>query len=90
MLVFLVHGVGGGMIWGYSNLGRHLGDDQPIYAFRSRGMNGLEEFTTIELGSFEETGMPYEFDGDGPVHFVCALLNACEWTRLRMSAIAWE
>lgn len=46
--LFLVHGVGGGMLWGYSNLARHLGDDQPVYAFKSRGMDGLEEFTCVE------------------------------------------
>jgi thioesterase domain-containing protein/acyl carrier protein len=46
--LFLVHGVGGGMFWGYSNLARQLGDEQPVYAFKSRGMDGLEEFTRIE------------------------------------------
>lgn len=46
--LFLVHGVGGGMFWGYNNLARHLGPDQPVYAFKSRGMDGLEEFTRIE------------------------------------------
>jgi thioesterase domain-containing protein len=46
--LFLVHGVGGGMFWGYSNLARHLEMDQPVYAFKSRGMDGLEEFTRIE------------------------------------------
>ena len=46
--LFLVHGVGGGMFWGYSNLARHLEMDQPVYAFKSRGMDGLEEFTCIE------------------------------------------
>src|SRR3954469_25088298 len=46
--LFLVHGVGGGMFWGYSNLARHLGNDQPIYAFKSRGLEGLPEWATIE------------------------------------------
>ena len=46
--LFLVHGVGGGMLWGYSNLARQLGEEQPIYAFKSRGIDGLEEFTRIE------------------------------------------
>jgi thioesterase domain-containing protein/acyl carrier protein len=69
--LFLVHGVGGGMFWGYSNLARHLGQDQPIYAFRSRGMDGLEEFTRIEeiaahyvadLRKFQPQG-PYRLGG---------------------------
>ena len=46
--LFLVHGVGGGMFWGYANLARHLGPDQPLYAFKSRGLDGGEEFGTIE------------------------------------------
>jgi len=46
--LFLVHGVGGGMFWGYTNLSRHLGPDQPVYAFKSRGMDGQEEFGSIE------------------------------------------
>ena len=46
--VYFVHGVGGGMFWGYSNLSRHLGPDQPIHAFKSRGLDGLPEFETIE------------------------------------------
>jgi aspartate racemase len=46
--VYFVHGVGGGMFWGYSNLAKHLGTDQPIYAFKSRGLEGLPEWPTIE------------------------------------------
>jgi thioesterase domain-containing protein/acyl carrier protein len=46
--VFFVHGVGGGMFWGYSNLARHLGSRQPIFAFKSRGLEGLPEWMTIE------------------------------------------
>jgi aspartate racemase len=46
--LFLIHGVGGGMFWGYTNLARHLGTDQPVHAFKSRGMDGLDEFGTIE------------------------------------------
>jgi thioesterase domain-containing protein len=36
------------MFWGYSNLAKHLGTDQPIYAFKSRGLEGLPEWPTIE------------------------------------------
>jgi len=46
--LFLVHGIGGGMFWGYANLARYLGTEQPIFAFKSRGLDGLEEFSTIE------------------------------------------
>ena len=46
--LFLVHGAGGGMFWGYANLARCLGEDQPVYGFKSRGLDGLEEFDTIE------------------------------------------
>src|SRR5439155_9350320 len=41
--LFFVHGVGGGMFWGYTNLSRHLGLDQPVYALRSRALAGQEE-----------------------------------------------
>jgi len=46
--LYFVHGVGGGMFWGYANLARHLSPDQPVYAFKSRGLDGLEEWPTIE------------------------------------------
>ncbi len=46
--LMLVHGAGGGMFWGYSNLARHLGPDQPVFAFKSRGLDGQEELASIE------------------------------------------
>jgi aspartate racemase len=47
--LYLVHGVGGGMFWGYTNLARCLGTDQPVYALKSRAMDGEEkEFSKIE------------------------------------------
>lgn len=46
--LFLVHGVGGGMVWGYANLTRRLGADQPVFVFRSRGLEGQPEPATIE------------------------------------------
>jgi amino acid adenylation domain-containing protein/FkbH-like protein len=45
--LFLVHGAGGGMFWGYVNLARRLGTDQPIYGFKSRGLDGHQEFASI-------------------------------------------
>jgi thioesterase domain-containing protein len=46
--IFLVHGMGGGMLWGYANLARHLGAGQPVYCFHSRALEGLEEFARVE------------------------------------------
>jgi amino acid adenylation domain-containing protein len=46
--VFFVHGLGGGMLWGYTELANQLGQDQPAYAFGSRGRDGMEEFDSIE------------------------------------------
>jgi amino acid adenylation domain-containing protein len=69
--LFLVHGVGGGMIWGYANLSRRLGVDQPVFVFRSRGLEGRPEPATIEgmaaqyvadLRAFQPHG-PYRLAG---------------------------
>jgi amino acid adenylation domain-containing protein len=46
--LFLVHGAGGGMLWGYANLAMHLSPDQPVYGIESRAMHGEEEFGRIE------------------------------------------
>jgi thioesterase domain-containing protein len=64
--IFLVHGVGGGMFWGYSNLARQLGSDQPIYAFKSRGMDGIEEFTRIEDIAAQYVADLRKFQPEGP------------------------
>jgi len=45
--LWLVHGAGGGMFWGYNNLARHLGPEQPVFAFKSRGLDGQEEFDNV-------------------------------------------
>lgn len=69
--LFLVHGAGGGMLWGYANLSKHLGLDQPVHVFNSRGMDGMDEFSTMEemaahyvqdLRAFQPTG-PYYLGG---------------------------
>ena len=69
--LFLVHGAGGGMFWGYMNLSRHLGLDQPVYGLRSRALDGRAEFETIEemaaayvkdLKAVQPTG-PYQLGG---------------------------
>ncbi|MDB6033840.1 MAG: amino acid adenylation protein [Verrucomicrobiales bacterium] len=46
--LMLVHGVGGGMFWGYGNLAKHLEAEQPVFAFKSQGEEGSKEFETIE------------------------------------------
>jgi amino acid adenylation domain-containing protein/FkbH-like protein len=46
--LFLVHGAGGDILWGYANLSAHMPDDQPIYGIKSSGQAGREEFTRIE------------------------------------------
>lgn len=69
--LYLVHGVGGGMLWGYVNLSRHLGPDQPVYGFRAERPAGENRFETIEemaaryvleLRTFQPEG-PYSIGG---------------------------
>jgi amino acid adenylation domain-containing protein len=69
--LFLVHGVGGGMLWGYENLSRHLGTDQPVFAFKPCDVDRLDEFDTVrklatyfvrELRRFQPEG-PYALGG---------------------------
>jgi thioesterase domain-containing protein/acyl carrier protein len=46
--LFLVHGAGGDVLWGYANLAKHMPESQPIYGIKSRGQVGLDEFDQIE------------------------------------------
>jgi thioesterase domain-containing protein len=46
--LFLVHGAGGDVLWGYANLAAHLPDDQPVYGIKSRAQTRREEFETLE------------------------------------------
>lgn len=64
--LFLVHGVGGGMFWGYTNLANHLGKDQPIMAFSSQGLNGQEEFKTIREMAACYVAELLEYQPEGP------------------------
>ncbi|HEY6168610.1 MAG TPA: alpha/beta fold hydrolase, partial [Verrucomicrobiae bacterium] len=64
--LFFVHGVGGGMFWGYTNLSRHLGLDQPVFAFNSRGVNGQEEFASIEEMAAQYVADLRAFRSHGP------------------------
>ncbi len=49
--LFLVHGAGGGILWGYANLAMRLGTDQPLYGIEPRGMSGLQPVTVEELAA---------------------------------------
>jgi amino acid adenylation domain-containing protein len=96
---FLVHGAGGGMLWGYANLSKHLGNDQPVYVFNSRGMDGLEEFSTVEelaaqyvreLRAFQPEG-PYYLGGycfGGEVAFEMAQQLLAQGERVGLLALA--
>jgi thioesterase domain-containing protein len=46
--LFLVHGAGGDVLWGYANLAAHLPTDRPVYGIKSRGQVGLEECRSIK------------------------------------------
>jgi thioesterase domain-containing protein len=46
--LFLVHGAGGDVLWGYANLAAHLGKDQPVYGIKSHGQDGREEPMELE------------------------------------------
>lgn len=65
---FLVHGAGGGMLWGYANLAKYMGLDQPVYVFNSRGMDGLEEFPTTEELAAEYVQELRAFQPRGPYY----------------------
>ncbi|MDE3083909.1 MAG: alpha/beta fold hydrolase [Verrucomicrobiota bacterium] len=67
--LYFVHGVGGGMFWGYANLARHLSPDQPVYGFKPRGLDGagqtIEEMAAhyvADLRAFQPHG-PYLLGG---------------------------
>jgi amino acid adenylation domain-containing protein len=64
----LVHGVGGGMFWGYSNLAHHLDPEQPVFAFKSRGMDGQEELATIEELAVQYVTDLRKFQPHGPYY----------------------
>jgi thioesterase domain-containing protein len=54
------------MFWGYTNLARYLGPDQPVYALKSRAMDGLEEFDRIEEMAAHYVRELRAFQPDGP------------------------
>lgn len=96
--LFLVHGVGGGMLWGYANLARHLRPDQPVMAFRSAGPAGDGSFETIEemgaryaaeLRRFQPAG-PYCIGGycfGGNVAYEMARILEAQGQRVHLVAL---
>jgi amino acid adenylation domain-containing protein/FkbH-like protein len=66
--LFLVHGAGGGMFWGYVNLSRHLGDSQPVYGFRSKGLDGQPEFERLDQMAAQYITDLRRIQPHGPYH----------------------
>lgn len=66
--LFLVHGAGGDVLWGYANLAAHLGPDQPIYGIQAgdgKEFETLEEMAAhyvVQVRAFQPTG-PYHLGG---------------------------
>ncbi|HEX3988692.1 MAG TPA: thioesterase domain-containing protein, partial [Verrucomicrobiae bacterium] len=46
--LYLVHGAGGDVLWGYANLVAHMPPDQPIFAIKSLGQSGKVEYQPLE------------------------------------------
>ncbi|SPE63311.1 putative Phenylalanine racemase (ATP-hydrolyzing) [Verrucomicrobia bacterium] len=65
--LFLVHGAGGGMFWGYANLTRHL-PGQPVYGFKSRGLDGREELESVEEMAAQYLADLRKIQARGPYH----------------------
>ncbi len=65
----LMHGAGGGILWGYANLAAHLGSDQPVYAIEpqttGKDTASVEEMAAryiTELRALQPSG-PYFLGG---------------------------
>jgi amino acid adenylation domain-containing protein/FkbH-like protein len=66
--LFLVHGVGGDVLWGYANLAKHMDPRQPIYGIKSRGQIGLDEYDRIEDMARYYVEELRAFQPDGPYY----------------------
>jgi amino acid adenylation domain-containing protein len=64
--LFLVHGMGGGLMWGFANLARYCGDDQPVYAFKASEPDELGEAPTIEQMAAHYLAAMRRFQPQGP------------------------
>jgi FkbH-like protein len=67
--LILVHGAGGGILWGYSNLAAHLNPDQPVYAIEPQAGTpesaGVEELASRYVGEVRglQPAGPYYLGG---------------------------
>jgi len=63
--LFLVHGAGGDVLWGYANLAQHMNRDRPIYGIQSR--DG-EDFATLEEMALHYVDRIRAFQPIGPYY----------------------
>jgi thioesterase domain-containing protein len=63
--LFLVHGAGGDVLWGYANLAHHTDHDQPIYGIQACD---AEEFSTLEQMAAHYVEKVRAFQPAGPYH----------------------
>ncbi len=64
--LFLVHGMGGGLMWGFANLARYFGNDQPVYAFKASEPDELGSAATIEQMAAHYLAEMRRFQPHGP------------------------
>jgi amino acid adenylation domain-containing protein/FkbH-like protein len=63
--LFLVHGAGGDVLWGYANLAHHTNRSQPIYGIQA---GGTGEFETLEEMAAHYVETVRAFQPTGPYH----------------------
>jgi len=63
--LFLVHGAGGDVLWGYANLAHHTNREQPIFGIQACG---AEEFSTLEEMAAHYVEKVRAFQPTGPYH----------------------
>ena len=63
--LFLVHGAGGDVLWGYANLAHHTDRDQPIYGIQA---GNAKEFSTLEAMAGHYVEKVRAFQPVGPYH----------------------
>ncbi|HYG35470.1 MAG TPA: HAD-IIIC family phosphatase, partial [Clostridia bacterium] len=66
--LFLIHGAGGDVLWGYANLAAYLPGDQPVYGIKSRGQAGLDECSTLEEMARCYLKVVRSFQPEGPYY----------------------
>jgi amino acid adenylation domain-containing protein len=66
--IIFVHGAGGGILWGYANLARCLGPDQPVFALQPAALDETNENQTIEQLAASHLACLREFQPHGPYY----------------------